>query len=169
MTLYDIADNYRSFFDAVEAGEIPEDAISGTLEAINGEFDDKVDNIACMVKNWQTLANGQKAEAGNLLDMAKANEARANRWKDWLAMCMTMAGKKKVETTRCRVTVTKGRKSTQVDDDKFVQWAVKNNRDDLLTYKDPTPNKTAIKDAMASGASIPYAEIVTGKDGVSIK
>ena len=107
MTLYDIADNYRSFFDAVEAGEIPEDAIAGTLEAINGEFDNKVDNIACMIKNWLTLANGQREEAKKLMDLAKDNEKRAEHWKDWLTMCMTMAGKKKVETTRCCVTVTR--------------------------------------------------------------
>ena len=67
------------------------------------------------------------------------------------------------------MTVRKGQKIVQVDDANFIDWAQGNNRDDLLTYKAPTPSKTAIKEAMASGESIPYAEIVTGKDSVTIK
>ena len=169
MTLYEITDNYRNFFDAVEAGEIPEEAISGTLEAIEGEFNSKVENIACMIKNWQSLAKSQKDEADKLMGLSKGNKNRAARRRGGVVTCMDLAGKKKVETSRCEVTVRKGQKIVQVDDANFIDWAQGNNRDDLLTYKAPTPSKTAIKEAMASGESIPYAEIVTGKDSVTIK
>ena len=169
MTLYEIADNYRNFFEAVESGDVPENAVNDTLEALDGELDSKVENIACMIKNWLTLAEDQKKEANNLKDLADGNEKRAKRWREWLTMCLTTAGKKKVETARCCVTIRKGQNSTQVDDINFVKWAIDNNRDDLLTYKDPTPNKSAIKVALESGDSVPYTQIVTGKDGVTIK
>lgn len=169
MTLYEIADNYRNFFAAVESGDVPENAVNDTLEALDGELDSKVENIACMIKNWQSLAISQKNEADNLMELSNSNKNRAARWRDWLVTCMAMAGKKKVETARCCVTIRKGQNSTQVDDINFVKWAIDNNRDDLLTYKDPTPNKSAIKVALESGDSVPYTQIVTGKDGAIIK
>ena len=48
MKLYEIAAEYQAFLDAVEAGEIPEEAIGDTLDGIVGEFDQKADNIAAI-------------------------------------------------------------------------------------------------------------------------
>ena len=51
MNLYEISVDYRRFQEQVESGEIPEEAIADTLEAIEGNFDDKVDSIACIIKS----------------------------------------------------------------------------------------------------------------------
>ena len=51
MTLYEINQTYQEFFDKVESGEIPEEAVSDTLESLDGEFEDKADNIACYIKS----------------------------------------------------------------------------------------------------------------------
>ena len=50
MNLYEISADYQRFQEQVESGEIPEEAIADTLEAIEGNFDDKVDSIACIIK-----------------------------------------------------------------------------------------------------------------------
>jgi hypothetical protein len=50
----------------------------------------------------------------------------------------------------------------------FAHWAQVNNRDDLLSYKEPTPNKTAIKAAIKSGQKISGASIVE-KNNIQIK
>ena len=46
MKLYEIANDYLALVQAVEDEEIPEEAISDTLEAIEGEIEVKADNIA---------------------------------------------------------------------------------------------------------------------------
>ena len=50
----------------------------------------------------------------------------------------------------------------------FVAWAQSQNRDDLLTYKDPVPNKTAIKKAIKDGQNVSGAELL-GKANIQIK
>ena len=60
-------------------------------------------------------------------------------------------------------------KQTVVDDESaFVEWAAKNGREDLLTYKAPSISKTAIKDAILRGADIPGARVVE-LNNISIK
>lgn len=60
------------------------------------------------------------------------------------------------------------RKSTAVElDDNFVEWA-QENADDLLTYKAPEPNKTAIKDRLKEGGELSHATLVE-RQNISIK
>lgn len=169
MTLYEIADTYQRFFDAVEEEEIPEEAIADTLEAIDGDFEDKADNIACLIKEFLTLSSAQKAEAEVLTSKANTNLNRAKRLREYLLKCMQQTGKRRVETSRNQISIVKGRASLQVDDGAFISWAQKVGRDDLLNYKDPIPSKTAIKLAIDSGEKIPFAEMIEGAEGVRIK
>ena len=45
----------------------------------------------------------------------------------------------------------------------FKKWAMENNADDYLTFKEPELNKTSIKKALANGAEIPHLELVERK------
>ena len=62
MKLYEISSQYNQFLQAVENGDIPIEAVSDTLEAIEGEFEDKADNIACLIKNKEAEMLAIKAE-----------------------------------------------------------------------------------------------------------
>ena len=53
MKLYEISDEYNQFLQAVEDEEVPIEAVADTLEGIKGEFNEKADNIACMIKNQE--------------------------------------------------------------------------------------------------------------------
>ena len=60
------------------------------------------------------------------------------------------------------------RKSTAVEvDDEFIDYAIKSNSD-LLTYKQPEPNKAVIKGMLQAGFDIPHAEL-TVRNNMSIK
>ena len=50
MKLYEIANDYLALLQAIDEGEIPEEAIADTLEAIEGEIEFKADNLACVLK-----------------------------------------------------------------------------------------------------------------------
>lgn len=59
-------------------------------------------------------------------------------------------------------------KSVQIQDDAaLIAWAEQND-DSLLSYKDPTISKTAVKEAIEAGREIPGATIET-KNQIIIK
>ena len=49
MKLHEIGQAYQYFLDQVEEGEIPEEAISDTLDAIEGEFKEKAEDRKSVV------------------------------------------------------------------------------------------------------------------------
>jgi hypothetical protein len=161
MKLYELANDYMDLMQAIEDGEIPEDAIADTLEAVKGEIEVKADNIACMLKNLEADAKAIKAEEERLAERRKAKEKTHGRIKQYLSNMLQNMGIGEVETARNKITF---RKSESVDvDDNFVCWAAE-FRDDLLTFTPPTANKTAIKKALKDGAEIPGVQLITNQN-----
>jgi len=169
MGLYEIGNQYMDFFEQVESGEIPEDAISDTLEAMDGELAEKLDNVACYIKDLNAMAAAQDDESKALKEKSTANKNHANRMKNLLIACMIKAHKKKIETPRNQISIRSGSKKVEVDSENFVKWATESGRDDLLRYKDPEPSLSAIGDAIKAEEDIKFAAIVRGQDTVVIK
>lgn len=163
MKLYEIAQNYRAFVGAVENGEINDiEAIENTLDAITDSFEVKADNIAGLVKTWEAEAAAIKAEADALMARAKAKTAHVENMKRYLTTHMLQMGMKKLETPRNLVTFKKSEK-VEIDTDIFMAWA-KDWRDDLLRYKAPEPDKTAIKAAIKDGCEVVGAQLVENQN-----
>lgn len=153
MSIYDIDDAILSLVD-METGEIDDEKRYDELQM---ERTQKVENIACYYKNLIAEAMAIKEEEVNLTRRRKAVENKAERIKNLLAYALRG---EKFESPKVRCSYRKA-KSIQVDDG-FVAWA-EEHADDLLTYKEPTPNRTAIKAAIADGREIEHAEIVTNE------
>ena len=100
MKLYEISADYQRFQEQIESGEIPEEAIADTLEAIEGEFDDKVDNIACIIKSLLAEAKEIKSERDALDGRMKQKQKTADRLTKSLKDEMLFSGRTKVETPR---------------------------------------------------------------------
>lgn len=169
MTLYEITSEYRSLLDAIESGEIPEEAIADTLEAVGGELADRVDNVACYIKQLRGEAAVIKSEADTLAERHKAKENKADKLAAYLFDCLKDVHKTKLETARSVVQIGKNPPSVQIlDEAKFIRWAVKRKKE-LLSYKEPTPNKTEIKRIITAGTAsnplykLPYCSIVQGE------
>lgn len=159
MNLYEYENAYRDFFNAVDAGEIPEEAIADTLESIVGDIDGKIDNVACYIKSAYAEVDAIKAEARSLMERAKSKERAADRLKEYLAERLPAFGyDKKFESTRNKLSF-RSSKAVVVDDDfSFANWAM-HHAEDLITFKTPEPNKKAIKDAIAEGREVVGARI----------
>ena len=158
MKLYELANDYMAFMAAIDADEIPEEAIHDTLEAITGSIEDKADNIACILKNLEAEVAAIKAEEDRLKERRRAKEAAYDRLKQYLSNALQIAGMMKVETARNKITFRKSEKVV-CDEERFFAWAMADNRDDLLTYSAPKANLTAIKAAIKEGSEIVGAEI----------
>lgn len=153
MSIYEIDDSILSLVD-METGEIEDEK---RFDELQMERKQKVENIGCYYKNLVAEAKAMKDEETTLAQRRKAVENKAERIKNLLAYALRG---EKFESPKLRCSYRKS-KSVQVDDG-FIAWA-QVHADDLLTYKEPTPNRTAIKEALADGREIEYAEIVTNE------
>ena len=154
MKLYELSKDYENLMLAIENGDVPEEAIADTLESIELMLDDKADNIACWIKQLTAEAEAIKAEEDKLKARRTAKLNRAERLTEYLAECLTNAGRTKIETARNVIAFRKTPGKVVIDDEqKFIAWAQK-YADGLLVYKEPTINKTAIKAALDYGAEI---------------
>lgn len=167
MRLYDLAQDYKEFLQAIEDGLIPEDAINDSLESITALIEDKADNIACMIKNLTAEAAAIKVEEASLSERRKTKEKQIERLKEYLSETLLAADYTKIETARNKISFRKSESVCIDDEEAFVDWCVK-ERDEFLTYKAPTINKTEIKKALALGEVIDGARIES-KQNLQIK
>lgn len=167
MKLYEIAAEYQQFLEAVESGEIPEEAITDTLESIETLLEEKADNIACLIKNMTAEVAAIKAEEQNLAERRKNKEKQIDRIKTYLSDTLQKANMLKIETPRNKISFRKSESVKIENEEKFIEWAV-HHADEYLSFKDPTINKTAIKKGLANGAEIAGASLET-KNNMQIK
>lgn len=149
MTLYEIKDNYLKL---LQADIEDEQAFNDTLEAIEGELEDKADNIACLIKTVNYEAKAIKEEAKNLLERAKQKENTADRLKKYLFDTFKALNKDKLETSRNKLSIRKNPASVVLAEDFYHEEYV----EEIKTYK---ADKKAIKEALQSGEVIQGARL----------
>ena len=159
MKLYEIADTYRAFMAAVDAGEIPEDAVADTLDGIEGEFEQKADNIACLIKELRLEAQAIKEEADRLTARQRQKQAAADRIARYLQAHMQAMGKGKIETARNRITIKKNPVSCKIlDEDTVLGFLQLHGMADC--YKQETTiKKRELLIRLKDGDEIPGAEL----------
>lgn len=163
MKLYEIKEDYLTVLDMAENDEIDADAIKDTLASIEGEFAEKVDNIACIIKQLYADAKAIKEEQDKLADRAKARKAKGDRLKAYLYEQMSAIGQRKIETSRNILTIANNAPSVKVDDEtSFFAWAAMDH-EDYIKQKAPELDKTAIKDALKNGLEIPGVHLEAGE------
>ena len=96
-----------------ENGEILEgQELDNKINEISMALDDKMENIACYVKNLQSDVDALKAEAKTLTQRAKTKENQIEYLKRYLSNFMQMNEIPKFETPKCKVSF---RKSSSVE------------------------------------------------------
>lgn len=155
MKLWEIKDEIEKCFSETvdeETGEILSEVNLQYLEELQMAFDDKVDNICCLIKNMDAEVKAFKTEEANLKKRRMAKENASQRLKDYLKAILNG---KKFESVRSKISY-RASKSTEVDMDLFL-----NNEDaDFYVVTEIKPNKTAIKKALEDGKELIGAEIV---------
>ena len=148
-SLYQIEEAIMDCVDT-ETGEIID---LERLDQLQIDRDAKIENIALFIKNLLSDAAGIKAEKDNLAQRQKAAENKANNLKKYLAGYL--AGQK-FSTSRVAISF---RKSESVNVQELEALPK-----EYLKYKDPEPDKTAIKAALKAGKEVPGAEIVQSQN-----
>jgi len=159
MKLYEISQQYRELLNKIDGLEdIEPEFFEDTLDAINEEFDQKADNIACLIKELGIETKALDNEAKILRDRSNQKKRAIDRLKLYLKTEMENIDKTKIETTRNIINIRKNPNSLYLDE-KFVEWAV-NQADHLLRFQPPQPDKTLIREELLKGCEIPHARMV---------
>lgn len=158
MNIYEIDNAMFSLIDE-ETGEIKD---YEAFEELQMQREEKIENTALWYKNLIAESKAIREEEKALAERHKSLEHRAESLKNFVNQ--TLQGNK-FATSKVAISY---RKSTAVEvDDEFIDYAMKNNSD-LLTYKQPEPNKAVIKEMLQGGFDIPHAELVE-RNNMSIK
>lgn len=150
MTLYEIDSAILDCID-LETGEVID---TDKLNALNMERDAKIENVACWIKELKAEAEAIKAEKQKLADRQKAAENKEESLKKWLAYALDG---KKFNTAKCAVSF-RNTESVEVTEQGLEN--LMKGHDELLTYKTPEPNKTAIKQAIKDGLVVDGVQLV---------
>lgn len=144
MTLYEINKAILACVD-LETGE----ADAEQLEALMMERSEKLENIACWIKNIKAECESIRAEEKAFSERRQAKERKAESLRKYLDEAL--AGQK-FETPRCVVSFRKSQKVEITNFDKIP--------DDYLRYKTPEPDKAAITAAIKDGLTVEGCELV---------
>lgn len=168
--LYELTGEYLDFLQAIETGEdeFPKEIIEDTLEAIEGEIQEKAISIALICKDLEADVKAFKEEEDKLASRRRSIEKSIQSMKEYVSMQLLRAGITAIKNDpRARISFRKSQSIDITDETEFVRWAEENNRDDLLSYK-VSVSKSAIKDSLERGAEIPGAKIIE-KNSIQIK
>lgn len=123
------------------------------LEAVLMERDTKIENIALYIKNKTAEAEAIKAEKLALEKRQKSAANKAERAKGFLEEYLKG---QKFSTPKVAVSY---RKSEQVE--VSMAFFTEESNERFLRFKDPEADKTAIKNALKAGETVPGAELVS--------
>ncbi|HEY5586684.1 MAG TPA: siphovirus Gp157 family protein [Ruminiclostridium sp.] len=169
MKLYEIRSQYLDCLNRIENGEIDEEFIKDTLESLDGDFDEKVNGIACFIKGLEGDITALKSEVDNLRQRADNKAKKADRLRQYIFESMKAVSRVKVETAQNVISVKKNPPRVDIGDG-FIQWAKDNSFDDILCkhVEEYRPDKAAIKEELKKGNEIPYCRLIQG-ESLSIK
>lgn len=161
-TLYDIVGRYQQvaemIADATESGNEDElEILNDTLDGIGGEFAEKANAIACLVKNNEMRKSELAARRAAFEDEAKIIKAKetaldnANeRLKKYLCDAMTATGNQKLKTDMFSFWVKASTPKVVIDG--VVPM-------DYMRVPEPQPDKEAIKKAIKDGENFEWAHL----------
>lgn len=164
MTIYDIDARIAALSNAAEddmlideeSGELM--SVAQALDALRMEREEKIENVACWVKNLSAEADAIKEEETNLAKRRKAAETKAANLKAWLIAALTREDgtTDRLKTARVAVSVKRNPPSTVVDD-ALLPSSYKVAK---ITYQ---ADKELIKRELLAGGEVPGAHLEYGR------
>lgn len=156
MKLYEIATKYRELLDLLEDGTIDQDTFTDTMESVEGDLTDKIDNIASYVKSINYEVKALKEEEKELANRRKSKEKQVDSLMNYLETTMKSLDVSKFETSKNVVAFRKTPLAVKcLDEESVIASLEKSDYSDLVSIKvSKTLNKTLIKDYIKSGGFI---------------
>lgn len=150
MKLYELSQQYAQLVELVE--ELDEVTFRDTLESIQEEIDDKVENTAKLMRSFQVDVDALKLEEKRLADRRIAIEKRIESIKDYLKNQMEVAGIDKVKRPTLTVSIANNPPSVEIEDESLIPF-------DYMVPQPARIDKKALLTALKEGQDISGASI----------
>lgn len=152
-TLYELRGDFLRLYDMADDPDTDPDAFFDTMEAIEGEIEDKADGYAAVIASLNNIAKGLKAEEDRLVSRRKAIENNVARMKTALTEAMQATGKTRFKTLKWSFNIQPNPESVVLDKD------ISGIPAQYLIEQEPKVDKMAIKDALKHGAKFTFAHL----------
>jgi uncharacterized protein YoxC len=152
MKLYELTQNYLNLQVLLEDETIGEDVINKALNEVDGEIEDKAENIAILIKNLESDAEGTKKEEDRLAVKRAALENRVKGLKIYLETTMRAVNKLKFKTKLFSFNIQNNAPSVEVTDEKSIPK-------EYFVEQDPKLDRKALLAALKDGKEIQGATI----------
>lgn len=162
--LYELTGQFKEL--AVLAEGADEDmavAIRDTMEAIEGEFQDKGKAIAMITLNIDGDLEAIQSQIDRLTERKRIINNRKESLKEFLRLNMDASGITKINHPLFTITCGKGKPSVVIDDQKVIPDEY------MRVTTSMAPDKAAIAKAIKEGKKVPGAHSEIGKSSISIK
>lgn len=170
MKLYDIASAYRSLQDQLDSAETPEEmrqTLMDTMESIQGDFEDKAENMAALISENKATINACKDEIKRLQAKISRLDNQNDSIMSYMMMEMRFAGIRKIKAGTWQISIAKnGGKAPLV-------WKVEPDELDLQAIPDKYVRRTeeintaAVRETLEAGGFLSFAEL--GERGESLR
>jgi hypothetical protein len=158
--LYELTEQFKNLVELLDDPTIANDEVLNAAISIEGEWTEKVQGIAKLIKNLESDANGFEDEERRLREQKQYRRNRIESLKQYLSTAMQTAGVKKVDGI-VPVAFRKCPASVEITDP-FVIPAK------YQKPQEPTFDKKAILDDLKSGKEIIGAVLVDDKEYLKI-
>lgn len=160
-SLYEINQAYLDLFNKIdpETGEVlfsDED-----IDNITEEFEQKADNIACLIKDKEATIKARRSEMESLKERNEREQKQIDRLKRYLLQSLQLRNTKKLETVR-NVIRTKNSVSVSIENSSDIP------KEYIRTKVTSEPNKMEIGKALKEGIKVPGCSL-TEKASLTIK
>ncbi|MBW9380651.1 hypothetical protein FHB81_25465, partial [Escherichia coli] len=110
--LYEIANEYAKLMDS----DLEPEMIADTIEGMEGEFTDKIEQLLSVIKNESGYAERLKEEAKSLNERAAVIQNKIDSIMAYIASSLEMVGKKKIRAGIHQVTIRKPSETVEIID-----------------------------------------------------
>lgn len=150
-TLYELKSEYIQLREMAGDPDISPEALRDTMDAINGELEDKADGYAKVIRELEAEEAGLDTEIKRLQARKSAVSGNKGRIKDALESAMRETGKLKFKTALFSFGIQKNPPSVAILSENIPL--------DYLVVPEPQPDKKRILAELKAGASFDWAEL----------
>ena len=97
MTLYELNEDFKRLLAMAEEGDLDEEVLKDTLEAMEGEYEDKLDSYAIVIKDLESTIAKVDGEMSRLKDVRTRLSNNIDRMKRSVYTSMVATNHKKVQ------------------------------------------------------------------------
>ncbi len=148
MNLYEVTGNVLHLQAMLESDDFDAEVLADTMEAVDGEYEYKIEQYCKVIKNLEADMDALKNEAKRLTDRRKVLENNVDRLKKAMFDSMKVTGKTKVKGTVFTAAIQKNGGKLPVI---MAEGTTTEHLPDQLVKVVETPNLEAIRELLEAG------------------